>query len=520
MTVAPFRSLGMSGMAGISQAPAKVVFICAELPEDLESLVRKDGFDVIRMDVRPGSLEDAEQTVKIIHTRSPSGHKAPAASQWIVLDGYQFDSNFHHEIKSAALRVLVIDDYNHLSRYACDILLNQNPGADAFDYVVNKDAKIITGVKYILLRRVFRGSCAAFNRPEYKEKNLDHLLKIGKLDQGYQAGDLENSAKRKKILVTMGGADSWNMTSRALEVLNGIEEDSLDVKVVLGAANCHKKEVKRIASRCRHKIEVLHSVDNMHELMEWADIAISSAGSTCWELGCMGVPVLACITSPNQTLVADALETYGIGTSLGHASEYAFERWKRAITQLIRDSDAVRSVDGAEFPVDGLGAGRVVATMLNDGFLLRKAVWSDCRMIWEWANDEDVRKMALSHAFIPYDKHAGWFSDKLLDLNSHLFVLEYDGKPVGQIRFDASSDGSFEIDFSVARYARGHSYGSRLLLEGAAAVLQENNRAKLIGHVREENRASRRSFTKAGFIEAGKVLRDDARLYVYTWSPN
>jgi len=32
------------------------------------------------------------------------------------------------------------------------------------------------------------------------------------------------------------------------------------------------------------------SVNNMSELMSWADIAISAGGSTCWELAYMGLP--------------------------------------------------------------------------------------------------------------------------------------------------------------------------------------------------------------------------------------
>ena len=50
---------------------------------------------------------------------------------------------------------------------------------------------------------------------------------------------------------------------------------------------------------------------NMAELMAWADVAISAAGSTAWELACMGLPAALIVVAENQTGIAAALVREG-----------------------------------------------------------------------------------------------------------------------------------------------------------------------------------------------------------------
>ncbi len=47
------------------------------------------------------------------------------------------------------------------------------------------------------------------------------------------------------------------------------------------------------------------------------DLAITAGGSTCWELACLGLPMIAIITADNQQRVAGAIEYFGIGWNAG-----------------------------------------------------------------------------------------------------------------------------------------------------------------------------------------------------------
>ena len=51
--------------------------------------------------------------------------------------------------------------------------------------------------------------------------------------------------------------------------------------------------------------------------MAWADLAISGAGSTCWELACMGLPAVTLVLAENQRAIAEQLNAAGLVLNLG-----------------------------------------------------------------------------------------------------------------------------------------------------------------------------------------------------------
>ena len=67
------------------------------------------------------------------------------------------------------------------------------------------------------------------------------------------------------------------------------------------------------------EIRVAHAADaaEMVGLMRWADISINAGGQTCWELACLGVPILAVQISENQLRNVAAVEQLGLGVNAG-----------------------------------------------------------------------------------------------------------------------------------------------------------------------------------------------------------
>jgi spore coat polysaccharide biosynthesis predicted glycosyltransferase SpsG len=55
--------------------------------------------------------------------------------------------------------------------------------------------------------------------------------------------------------------------------------------------------------------------------MAWADVAVTAAGSTCWELCYAGLPALVTVLADNQRGVAAALADAGAVRSLGAAGD-------------------------------------------------------------------------------------------------------------------------------------------------------------------------------------------------------
>ena len=100
-----------------------------------------------------------------------------APDLWSVLDGYRFDLNCQRAVRAAGFKLLLIDDYNHLPEYECDILLNQNINAPDLNYCVNPDAKLLLGTQYALLRREFQRRKGF--QPFQGERNRNILVTLG-----------------------------------------------------------------------------------------------------------------------------------------------------------------------------------------------------------------------------------------------------------------------------------------------------------------------------------------------------
>ena len=131
---------------------------------------------------------------------------------------------------------------------------------------------------------------------------------------------------------------------------------------------------------------------------------------------------------------------------------------------------------------------------------LRMADENDCLVLWEWANDPQVRQAAFDPEVIPLESHKQWFISKLSDPNCYIYILENDdSQPVGQVRLDLQEDGKGMVDFSVISTQRGQGYGSLGLQEASRKFFKQHPGARIVGLVKEDNTASLRAFERAGF---------------------
>ena len=150
--------------------------------------------------------------------------------------------------------------------------------------------------------------------------------------------------------------------------------------------------------------------------------------------------------------------------------------------------------------VDGLGAERVreaILPSLVEDLKLRPANQSDCFVYFSWANDPVVRAAALDTRPVAPKIHLEWFSHKLSDEDSFLFIMESNGLSVGQIRFDCHS-GEALIDYSLDELVRGRGWAEKLVILGVEH-LSKVRQITLKAFVRPCNTASIRVFRKLGF---------------------
>ncbi|MBE2267254.1 MAG: UDP-2,4-diacetamido-2,4,6-trideoxy-beta-L-altropyranose hydrolase [Anaerolinea sp.] len=451
----------------------EVLFLAHELPPALRQRLTTEKMSYLVGGNQPGDEEDAAFVIE--QTR--------AQSAIVVVDGYPFGADYQQRIKAAGLPLLVLDDYAHADFYAADWVLNQNSGAEEWLYPrYAESTRFLLGTRYALIRREFWR---------------------GRRDQPAPVG--------RKILVTLGGTDPQNITRIVIDKLEQIDAPDLDVVIVVSAANPQIGDLQAAVSRSRHAMRLETNVSDMTPLMAWADLALSAAGGTLWELALLGVPTCALITAENQRGGAEAFAASGALRLL----DIDFD--PDVIGRLLTDEDTrTRLAARAQAAVDGYGVERVIMRVRGEKLWLRPAQADDARLIWEWANEPVVRAASFNSAPIPWEDHVRWFTGKLSDPHALILIgMDADDLPIGQVRFDVEgAEAIISVMVTTARAGKG--FGADLIERGVQRVLREHPSVeRVLAYIKTENSASIRAFEKAGFAfkQDATVKDNPARLY-------
>ena len=144
--------------------------------------------------------------------------------------------------------------------------------------------------------------------------------------------------------------------------------------------------------------------------------------------------------------------------------------------------------------------------------LLRRAVDSDVRRVFEWRNHETVRRSSLYTGELDWKGHQNWFLNSLKNPDRHILIGERDHVPIGVLRFDVAGNQA-EISIFTDPNLTGQGLGSQLLQQGVIWCKQHIPALReLVAKVRQENLVSMRLFEKTGFT----VDVDEKECKVYT----
>jgi len=469
-----------------------VVFLSRCPNPALRRRIEGAGFGFVPLERAHPDPADLQATLRKLQEVS-AGQEHP----WLVLDGYHFDSAYQQVVREAGYRLLVIDDTAHLEHYHADVLLNQNIGAERLTYRHDPDTVTLLGTKYALLRSEFL-TWSAWRR--------------------------EIPDVARKVMVTLGGSDPENVTLKVMRALQLVNVPGLEAIVVVGPQNPYYCDLMATAQESKISMRIVKNPNSMAELMAWADVAVSAAGSTCWELAFMGLPLLAIILARNHEDIANELNrTLGI-VSLGWFRRLTEEMIAVRLTQICKDMEWRRyqSSKGRQL-VDGMGAERVVTIMKylwrnrlpEELCLIRRATWHDRFCIWQLRNDPTVRLVSFNREPIPFNDHEEWFASKLQSPYTRIWVLEINGTVVAQVRYELVQPDVLEVNISVAQAFRGKGVGTLLLNKTMGLASAELKGRFLRAVVFRDNQPSQQLFIKAGFRRVSEVHRNGYACLIY-----
>ena len=139
---------------------------------------------------------------------------------------------------------------------------------------------------------------------------------------------------------------------------------------------------------------------------------------------------------------------------------------------------------------------------------MRPAEWADSDALLAWRNDPDTRGGSRHTAVVGRSEHESWLRGVLEDETRHLLVVEADGRPAGQVRFDRVEPAVYEISVTIAPEARGRGLAADAIQAGLRWLRERQPGAEVLAHVRPRNERSARAFAASGFEPTGET--DDA----------
>jgi spore coat polysaccharide biosynthesis predicted glycosyltransferase SpsG/RimJ/RimL family protein N-acetyltransferase len=418
-----------------------VTYFCINIPDPLGDEIKKNGYNLIL-------IEQESDFLKIIQKQ-----------HIIVLDGYHFDSEYQKLIKKTGAGLICIDDLCEGEFYA-DLIINHAPNIPESRYKRQANTSLGLGLEFALLRPLF----------------LEQAQRKRRID------------KIETVLVCFGGSDYKNLTLSTLEILCAYDQFS-KIIVITGISYSSLDTLHDILNsdnRLEHR-QSLNEKQMLDSFLE-ADLAIVSSSGILFEAISAGCSVISGTYAYNQKFLYENFLNAGY---IYDGFDFSPEFLKRAI------NCALHAGCNNSNPIDGKSNKRILCKIFETFTTIREVSWNDAEQLFIWANDPDVRRNAVNNEPIVWNNHIKWLSKKLTSADTKIFILEFQGIPVGQIRFDKNDSGQWVIDYSVEAEYRGAGLG-KILLSRTMNLFTD---AVFLAYVNQKNLASIKVFIFFNFIK-------------------
>jgi UDP-2,4-diacetamido-2,4,6-trideoxy-beta-L-altropyranose hydrolase len=419
---------------------------------------------------------DALQCTKLIEQeKSTNGNISPL---FIIVDHYALAAPWEKKLSFYA-PILVVDDLSD-REHDCTWLVDQTFGKtkNNYDKLVSENTVLMIGPKYGLLRKEFSETA----KKQQRELPLDKV----------------------RILVTLGGVDKNNDTSKILSYLDTYEHfysRELEATRVTSSSNPLLKDLEAsIIGKTNRTLKV--NVSQMAEIMANNDVCIGAAGSTSWERCVMAIPTISMVIAENQQTIATNLEQAGIILNLGVMADITQEKFHKKMDELLNSDSLYRSLSEKSYALcDGLGSQRVaieinkVITRHSQNLTLKNVTLADAKLIYKWQCAPNTRKYFNNTSIPNYDDHLRWIESAISKNDMNLFLICTDENKVGTIRVDINSENSAEVSILIAPNEYGRGYAKKAL----TLLIDSYAHFDLTAYVHKDNHASQHLFKKCGF---------------------
>jgi UDP-2,4-diacetamido-2,4,6-trideoxy-beta-L-altropyranose hydrolase len=320
----------------LREAGANVFFLMRELGGGSSMKVREFGFEVIALS-GPESSDGVLPEWDRLRTAEVARE---LRAGWVLVDHYGAGEGYLEGLRSEGLHIAVLDDMADRSLTACSWLLNQNLGAETLPYRTTGECVRLLGPEFALLRPEFHAARQVICR--------------------------EFSRQDTHVLLTLGGGQTCELSLEVIRALDAVSP-RIEIRCILGGADPVPNTLRHAAESSGHEVSILQDETDMASHMLWADLSINAGGSTCWELCCLGVPMVSLVRSKDQSMIARALDEVGCSRNLGEWNPgQTGARLAETVRELFGNPDKRSEMSRTgRLRVDGLGAKRAADSLLD-----------------------------------------------------------------------------------------------------------------------------------------------------------
>jgi spore coat polysaccharide biosynthesis predicted glycosyltransferase SpsG len=167
--------------------------------------------------------------------------------------------------------------------------------------------------------------------------------------------------KVKNIVVSFGGSDPNDLTTKVLEALQGRIPEQVQVDVIIGPS--FSKSKKEFSEKWKHEKNIIFSdmKENLVNLFMNCDLALIGGGITMFEALSLGTPALVMAQNKPEAKNARRLDRRGLIFYLGEGVKVSKKKVIRKVNHFINSFDVRKQLsDKAKIEVDGRGIFRVL----------------------------------------------------------------------------------------------------------------------------------------------------------------
>lgn len=234
----------------------------------------------------------------------------------VILDVRDKPNEYYKSYAENFDKVLRFDDSSETINIYSDLYLNYNLYTEDIKFnLKNNQCELFFGPKYYILNPIFK----KYKRYKRKFKK-----------------------RAKNILLTMGGGDPKNLTTKIINSIIDIKDIHIDT--ILGKLYEKNNEIELLKRNYPNKLSIFTNINNMPKMMVKNDLIITTGGNTSFEAAYMGIPGILINQIELQALNAEKYQQKKIFKSGEIGENLSEERIRDLIDDLIESKQVRREL--------------------------------------------------------------------------------------------------------------------------------------------------------------------------------